>query len=223
MCVCAEQKYMYIYVYIYISFLLHTFETKGPLFSYDVCRARGQLKLKVCACVLRYAGLDCQSNINGTTMEVAQPSSTEVTKSQWGKVISKYQVYLQVFVLQKRNPYHIYWLRFHFPLGEPFVMRKEMKRDCFLPSALSTQLILLGGQISAVPREGNRKWVWSIRNKMIGDLCPPQPTLHALLFSCEWRRARRGRPPSVASGPSWMALLHCTEKWSVQASPVGHI
>lgn len=33
-------------------------------------------------------------------------------------------------------------------------MRKEMKRDCFLPSALSTQLILLGGQISAVPREG---------------------------------------------------------------------
>lgn len=87
-------------------------------------------------------------------MEAAQPSSTEVTKSQWGKVISKYQVYLQVFVLQKRNPYHIYWLRFHFPLGEPRVMRKEMKRDCFLPSALSTQLILLGGQISAVPREG---------------------------------------------------------------------
>lgn len=32
-------------------------------------------------------------------------------------------------------------------------MRKEMKRDCFLPSALSTQLILLGGQISAVPGE----------------------------------------------------------------------
>lgn len=34
-----------------------------------------------------------------------------------------------------------------------FVMRKEMKRDCFSPSALSTQLILLGGQISAVPGE----------------------------------------------------------------------
>lgn len=32
-------------------------------------------------------------------------------------------------------------------------MRKEIKVDCFLPSALSTQLILLGGQISAVPGE----------------------------------------------------------------------
>lgn len=30
-------------------------------------------------------------------------------------------------------------------------MGKEMKKDCFLPSALSTQPILLGGQISAVP------------------------------------------------------------------------
>lgn len=36
-------------------------------------------------------------------------------------------------------------------------MRKEMKGDCFLPSALSTQLILLGGQISAVPAKENRK------------------------------------------------------------------
>lgn len=38
-----------------------------------------------------------------------------------------------------------------------FVMRKETKRDCFLPSALSTQLILLGGQISAVPEGGGGK------------------------------------------------------------------
>lgn len=38
-----------------------------------------------------------------------------------------------------------------------FVMRKETKRDCFLPSALSTQLILLGGQISAVPEGGGEK------------------------------------------------------------------
>lgn len=51
MCVCAEQKYMC--VYIYISFLLHTFETKGPLFSYDVCGARGQLKQKVCPQICR--------------------------------------------------------------------------------------------------------------------------------------------------------------------------
>ena len=36
-------------------------------------------------------------------------------------------------------------------------MRKEMKEDCFLPSALSTQLILLGGQISAVPGEEKEK------------------------------------------------------------------
>lgn len=36
-------------------------------------------------------------------------------------------------------------------------MRKEMKEDCFLPSALSTQLILLGGQISAVPGGGEQK------------------------------------------------------------------
>lgn len=32
-----------------------------------------------------------------------------------------------------------------------------MKEDCFLPSALSTQLILLGGQISAVPGEEKGK------------------------------------------------------------------
>ena len=35
-------------------------------------------------------------------------------------------------------------------------MRKEMKGDCFLPSALSTQLTLLGGQISAVPGKGEQ-------------------------------------------------------------------
>lgn len=35
--------------------------------------------------------------------------------------------------------------------GETIIMGKEMKEDCFLPSALSTQLILLGGQITAVP------------------------------------------------------------------------
>lgn len=105
-------------------------------------------------------------------MEAAQPSSYKVTKSQWGKVISKYQVYLQVFVLQKKkHSYHIYWVCFHVPLGESIIMTKEMKEDCFLPSALSTQLILLGGQISAVPGEENRKWVWSIRNKMISDPC----------------------------------------------------
>lgn len=40
-----------------------------------------------------------------------------------------------------------------------YVMRKEMKRDCFLPSALSTQLILLGGQISAVPKGGGKRGV----------------------------------------------------------------
>lgn len=54
-------------------------------------------------------------------------------------------------------PYHIYWLRFHFPVGKPSVTRKEMEEDCFSPSALSTQLILLGGQISAVPGEGKQK------------------------------------------------------------------
>lgn len=32
-----------------------------------------------------------------------------------------------------------------------------MEEDCFSPSALSTQLILLGGQISAVPGEGKQK------------------------------------------------------------------
>lgn len=57
----------------------------------------------------------------------------------------------------KKNPYHIYWLRLHFPLGKPSVMRKEMEEDSFSPSALSTQLILLGGQISAVPGEGKEK------------------------------------------------------------------
>lgn len=208
-----------------ISFLLNTFETKGPLFSYDVCwrRVRSQLKLRVGGCVLRYAGLDRWFNINSSTMVAAQPSSTKVTKSQWEKVISKYQVYLKAFVLQKKNPYHIYWLRFHFPLGEPFVMRKEMKEDCFLPSALSTQLILLGGQISAVPGEENRKWVWSIRNKMIGDLCLLQTTLHSLLFSSKWRQAHRGRLPSTAPEPSWLSVLDCTEKWSMLASPVRHI
>lgn len=76
-----------------------------------------------------------------------------------------------ICITGEKNPYHIYWLCFHFPLRESIVMRKEMKEDCFLPSALSTQLILLGGQISAVPGEKNRKWVWSIRNKMISDPC----------------------------------------------------
>lgn len=168
--------------------------------------------------------------INSSTMEAAQPSNSKVTKSQWGKVISKYQVYLQVFVLQsqkkqteKKNPYHIYWLCFHFPLGEPIVMRKEMKEDCFLPSALSTQLILLGGQISAVPGEENRKWVWSIRHKMIGDPCLRQTTLRSLLFISKWRQAHRGWLPSAAPGPSWTAVLDCTEKWSMLVSPVRHI
>lgn len=32
-----------------------------------------------------------------------------------------------------------------------------MEEDSFSPSALSTQLILLGGQISAVPGEGKEK------------------------------------------------------------------
>lgn len=206
-------------------FLLHTFETKGPLFSYDVCwrRVRWQLKRRVGGGVLRYAGLGCRFNINSSTMEAAQSSSTKVTKSQWEKVISKYPVYLQVFVLQNKNPYHIYWLCFHFPLGEPFVMRKEMKEDCFLPSALSTQLILLGGQISAVPAEENRKWDWSIRNKMIGDLCRLQTTLHSLLFSSKWRQAHRGRLPSMAPGPSLSSVLDCTKKLSVLTSPMRHI
>lgn len=128
-----------------------------------------------------------------------------------------------ICITEKKNPYHIYWLRFHFPLGEPFVMRKEMKEDCFLPSALSTQLILLGGQISAVPGEEDRKWVWSIRNKMIGDLCLLQTTLHSLLFSSKCSQAHRGRLPSMAPGPSWMSLLDCTEKWSMLASPMRHI
>ena len=151
-------------------------------------------------------------NINSSTMEAAQPSNSKVTKSQWGKVISKYQVYLQVFVLC-----------FHFPLGEPIVMRKEMKEDCFLPSALSTQLILLGGQISAVPGEENRKWVWSIRHKMISDPCLQQTTLRSLLFISKWRQAHRGWLPSTAPGPSWTSVLDCTEKWSMLVSPVRHI
>lgn len=36
-------------------------------------------------------------------------------------------------------------------------MRKEMEENSYSPSALSTQLILLGGQISAVPGEGKQK------------------------------------------------------------------
>lgn len=35
-------------------------------------------------------------------------------------------------------------------------MGKKMKEDCFSPSALSTQLILLGGQIAAVPGKKSR-------------------------------------------------------------------
>ena len=124
---------------------------------------------------------------------------------------------------KKKNPYHIYWLCFHFPLGEPIVMRKEMKEDCFLPSALSTQLILLGGQISAVPGEENRKWVWSIRHKMISDPCLQQTTLRSLLFISKWRQAHRGWLPSTAPGPSWTSVLDCTEKWSMLVSPVRHI
>lgn len=58
---------------------------------------------------------------------------------------------------EKKKSYHIYWLRFHFLLGKPSVMRKEMEQDSFSPSALSTQLILLGGQISAVPGVGKQK------------------------------------------------------------------
>lgn len=71
---------------------------------------------------------------------------------------------------RKKNPYHIYWLCFHFPLGESIVMRKEMKEDCFLPSALSTQLILLGGQISAVPGRGEEKM--SLINQKQNDQWP---------------------------------------------------
>lgn len=173
----------------------------------------------------RYAGLQRQFNISSSTMEAAQPSSSKVTISQWGKVISKYQVYLQVFVLQEKKKILIIFTDC-VPIslwGEPIVMRKEMKGDCFLPSALSTQLILLGGQISAVPGEENRKWVWSIRNKMISDPCLLQTTLHSLLLISKWRQAHSGWLPSMASGPSWTSVLDCTEKWSMLASPGRHI
>lgn len=110
-------------------------------------------------------------HIKSSTMEAEQSSSSKVTKSQWGKVILKPSLPPGICNTGEKNPYHIYWLCFHFPSGESIIMRKEMKGDCFLPSALSTQLILLGGQISAVPAKENRKWVWSIRNKMISDPC----------------------------------------------------
>lgn len=114
--------------------LLHTFETKRPLFSYDVCQRRAgrELKLRVGGCVLRYAGPECQLHINSSTKEAAQPSNTKVTKSQWGKVILKYQDYLQVFVLQKKKSLSYLLIAFPFPFGGTFCNEKRNEGGLFL-------------------------------------------------------------------------------------------
>lgn len=86
-----------------------------------------------------------------------QPSRAGRTKSNLKKSFQHIKPTSRYLYCGGGDRYHIYWLCFHFPLGKPSVMRKEMEEDCFSPSALSTQLILLGGQISAVPGEGKRK------------------------------------------------------------------
>lgn len=135
-----------------------------------------------------------------------------------------------ICITEKKNPYHIYWLCFHFPLRESIVMRKEIKVDCFLPSALSTQLILLGGQISAVPGEektenesDQSETKWSVTRVCCNEEPWLWTTLHSLLFISKWRQAHRGWFPSTEPGPSWTSVLDCAEKWSMLASPLRHI
>lgn len=79
-----------------------------------------------------------------------------------------------------------------------------------------------GGRYLRFLEKGNRKWVRSIRSKMIGDLCLLQTTLGCLLFSSKWRQARRGWLPSTPPEPSW-SPPDCIEKWNALFSGVKHI
>lgn len=80
----------------------------------------------------RYAGMERRLNINSSTMVAAQPSSSKVTKSQWGKVISKYPVYLQVFVLQKKKSLSYLLIVFPFPFGGIYCNEKRNEGRLFL-------------------------------------------------------------------------------------------
>lgn len=169
------------------------FETKAPLFSYDECRRRVRSESK-----LRLGwGADMQEWSVGLILTVQQWRQQSHQALKWlnhneEKSFQNTNSTSRYLYYRKKNPYHIYWLCFHFPLGEPIVMRKEMKEDCFLPSALSTQLILLGGQISAVPGEEKQKM--SLINQKQNDQWPvsaenntPQLIIH-LQMKADTRR-----------------------------------
>lgn len=89
---------------------------------------------------------------------------------------------------------------FPFPFGESIVMRKEMREDCFLPSALSTQLILLGGQISAVPGRGEQKM--SLINQKQNDQWPVSAAMRSR--GCEQHSTAYHSSPNEGRHTGWL-------------------
>lgn len=180
----------------------------------------GQLEVKVCVLVpfLKSAGLDCPSDSDGTTMEAPQHQRDE--KGTGEKAIWTYQVHLQVFALQKRNPYHIYWLRFHFPSGVGrrgggdggLCNEKRNEAGLFLTERFVdtvdfTRRADISGSWTRRRRRRKKKWgdgveKMSLINQKQNDQRPVSahknntPTPYC--SSRKWRRERR-RPGAAAS------------------------
>lgn len=179
----------------------------------------------------RCAGMERWFNINSSTMEAAQPSSSKVTKSQWGKVISKYQVYLQVFVLQKKKSLSYLLIVFPFPFGGTYCNEKKKWRKIVSYRVLCQHSWFYweGRYLQFLERRTENESDQSeIKWSVTRVCCNKEPWLwttlhHSLLFISKWRQAHRGWLPSTEPVPSWTSVLDCTEKWSMLASPVRHI
>lgn len=119
---------------------------------------------------VRYAEMESRFNINSSTMEPAQPSSSKVTKSQWGKVISKYQVYLQVFVLQKKKSLSYLLSVFPFPFGRMHCNEKRNEGRLFLTECFVNTVDFTGRADSCSSWRGEQKM--SLINQKQNDQWP---------------------------------------------------
>lgn len=133
------------------------FETKASLFCPGVCCWSAEVRVTD-----KSAQMELHFNKNSSTAEAAQPSSSKVTKSQWGK-------YIGVCITQEK-PLSYLLIVFPFPFGRIYCNEKRNEGRLFLTQCFVNTADFTG-RADICSSWKNRKWVWSIRNKMIGDPC----------------------------------------------------
>ena len=166
-------------------------------------------------------------NINSSTKEAAQPSSSKVTKSQWGKVISKISSLPPGICITEEKKKSLSYLLsvFPFPFGGVYCNEKRNEGRLFLTECFVNTVDFTGRADICGSWRGEEKM--SLINQKQNDQWPVSAAMrnrgceqhsNSLLVIFKW-----GQAHSEAGSDSDVRPPDCDEKWSMLAAHITHI